>query len=384
MNIQNIKSIIPDLTPVEVFVNYDGPKFYSCHDRAGQLYLAYWIDSKQDFTDWLYIRISATRYAEMKSGRLSPERALKEPEDETAHLVRFGPDVYEVTDLMAQAIDPDWLPPADFFLPAIDTELSLAPLPAIQDARASFRNILDVAITQGIRKYEISALALGRLLDAIQNTVFALSPENSNETRKVAESVKMKNELFATAAFASSFGVRLKSNEQMFSNESDAEVSLQRLLSLFQLCSDPISVSAGLQEYGILARSRFKHLIELLDDSQASIRLEWASPIGHGEQARLSLQEIRATSAYLSFKHDVTTAKIEKYGTLVGVNVQKNSFALFADDELYKGTLAEDLKHSSFHVPSRVAATLEATCDIDPLTDRTKWAYVLLSCKEET
>lgn len=383
MSIQNIKAIIPDLTPVEVFVNHDGPKFYSCHDRTGQLYLAYWIDSKDDFTEWLYVRISATRYAEMKAGRLSPERALRDPEDEAAHLIRFGPKVYEVSDLAAQAIDPEWLPPSDYYLPAINAELSLSPLPAVQDARASFRHVLDVAISQGARKYEVGAIALGRLLDAVQNTVFALSPENSEETRKVSEVVKAKNELFATAAFASSFGIRLKSNEQMFSSESETEAALHRLLSLFQLCNDPASVSSGLQEYGILARSRFKHLIKLLDESNASVRVEWASPSGQGEKARLTLSEIRTTSALLSAKHDVTTATIEKIGTLVGVNVQANSFALFAEEELYKGTLAESLKHSSFHVPSRVSAKLEATCDIDPLTDRTKWTYVLLSCREE-
>lgn len=381
MILKNIRSMVPDLTLFEVFINYDGPKFYSCHDAVGQLYLAYWIDGTDAHTDWLYIRISAARYSEMKAGRFAPANALGSPEDKVAHLVRFGPDVFEVTDLSVAEIEPEWLPPADYYLPSIDTGLELAPLPATQDASSSLRNVLDFAITQGSRKYEISARTLGRVLDAIQNTVFALSPDNSSDTRKVADSVKAANELFASSAYASSFAVRLKSVEQMFSEDSNTELSLQRLLSLFQMCQDPVSVSAGLQEYGVLARSRFKHLIDLLEESSSSIRLEWASPSGRGERARVPLADIRATSRLLKLKHDVTTETVEKSGTLVGVNVQANSFALFADDELYKGSLAEELRQSSFQVPSRVAATLQATCDIDPLTDRTRWSYVLVSCK---
>lgn len=382
VTIYNAKSILPELEILEVFINYDGPKFYSCHDRVGQIYLAYWVDSTLEFTDWLYVRVSATRYEEMKSGRLAPSRVLGEPEDGGALAVRFGPSVYEVTELAAAHIDPEWLPPSDFMLPKIESDLPTARLPALHDARASFRNVLDVAFNQGTRKYEISAPVLGRLLDAIQNTVFALSPEVDSGARKVNDGVKARNELFATGAFASSFGVRLKGGEQLLP-ESGSEVSLERLLSLFKLCGEPANVSSGLQEYGVLARSRFKHLIKLLDDNRSSIRLEWASPNGRTEHARLSIPEIRATSEYLSAEHDVTKERMEIRGMLVGVNVQANSFALFSDDELYKGLLADHLKQALFRVPSRVSASIEATCDIDPLTDKTKWTYVLVGCDEE-
>jgi hypothetical protein len=36
-----------ELTILEVFDYFDGPKFYSCKDLVGQLYLAYWIDQTE-------------------------------------------------------------------------------------------------------------------------------------------------------------------------------------------------------------------------------------------------------------------------------------------------------------------------------------------------
>ena len=45
--------LLPGLSPVEVFDFYDGPRFYSCRDVLGQLYIVYWVDDVDGNATWL-------------------------------------------------------------------------------------------------------------------------------------------------------------------------------------------------------------------------------------------------------------------------------------------------------------------------------------------
>ena len=73
-------------TPVEVFDYYDGPRFFSVKDLAGQLFLVYWIDETEFNSTWLYVRISVERYIALKRGYISVALALSQPEDGAAYV----------------------------------------------------------------------------------------------------------------------------------------------------------------------------------------------------------------------------------------------------------------------------------------------------------
>jgi len=51
---QNISEEVSKLVPFEIFDYYDGPRFYSCKDRVGQLFVVYWIDPLGGKERWLY------------------------------------------------------------------------------------------------------------------------------------------------------------------------------------------------------------------------------------------------------------------------------------------------------------------------------------------
>jgi hypothetical protein len=106
----DLRQLIRGLTPVEVFDYYDGPRFYSCQDVVGQLYLVYWADESEAGTSWLYVRISAERYAALKRGDVAIAYALSKPEDDTVLVVLSGAQEFVVEQLKPAEIAHDWLP----------------------------------------------------------------------------------------------------------------------------------------------------------------------------------------------------------------------------------------------------------------------------------
>jgi len=371
------------LSPLEVFDFYDGPRFYSVKDAVGQLYLVYWVDEFPAGSAWLYVRVSLDRYASLKQGVIPIATALSQPEDEVAYVIHITPDGPEVEEIEARKIDPEWLPP-----PAEALSLPSSPLPAktstaSESALGARRQVLDVAFQKSSNRYEIGAGKLGRLLEAIQNTVYALACAPDRDVRRVPEDVKFGNEMMVTGVFASSFGVRLQSKGTDLFDGGDSARALQTFTELFELLSRPDELTENLHRLNILGRSRFKHLLRVLVDSEVSIGAEWADPSGAMRSSRATLPEVAVALGRLEATESATTRQVDRTGRLVGVDVQSNFFALAVDGaEVVRGTLGPAVVQRKFEVPSHIVATLEETSVVDPLTDREKWTYVLLAASE--
>lgn len=110
-----IVRLVNDLKPLEIFDYYDGPKFYSCQDKAGQLYLVYWIDEVNDLNSWLYLRVSQERYNALKVGNISIANVLSCPEDGSAFIVDTHADSFSVREISFNEIISEWLPEKDDF-----------------------------------------------------------------------------------------------------------------------------------------------------------------------------------------------------------------------------------------------------------------------------
>ena len=242
----DLRLLIRGLTPVEVFDYYDGPRFYSCRDVVGQLYLVYWADESEAGTSWLYVRISADRYAALKRGDVAIAYALSKPEDDTVLIVLSGAQEFIVEQLTPAEIEHDWLPDPQDRL-AIDH----ATLPARATSAGDLaprvrRQVFDVAFEKTSNTYEMAAGRLGRLLEAFQNTVFALSCDPMSDIRRVPEETKQRSELMVTGLFASSFGVRLQTKGAGLFEGDDTERALQTLAELIGALSAPDTLAADL------------------------------------------------------------------------------------------------------------------------------------------
>jgi hypothetical protein len=382
---EHLARLLAELSPVEVFYVYDGPRFYSCRDIVGQLYIVYWIEDGDERSSWLYLRISPDRYASLKQGGITVASALSNPEEGHAFVVHATRSGVSIDDLKTAQIDPVWLPPSDERLSLETNTLPERIAPAAKAAKSNNRHVFDLAFRKVSNAYEMSCGKLGRLLDSVQNTIFALACPPDQDIRRVPEDVRFNSEVFVTGLFASSFGVRLQSKSaDLFPNDK-SERALLLFNDLIGALSSPEALSIDLHRLNVLSRSRFKHLLRMMVDAEISVATEWGSPLGANRQSRASFSEISSALRRLEATDEATTQIIKRSGKLVGVDIQSNFFALVLENkELIKGTLASAVATRRFEIPSQISATLQESCVIDPLTDREKWSYVLLLAEDET
>lgn len=376
---EHLAALVPGLMPVEVFDFYDIPRFYSVRDSVGQLYLVYWVDQDAESTKWLYLRISQDRYASLKQGLIPISFALSNPEEGVAYAVLHRAEGAFVNELDSTSIQPDWLPPSTDHLSSPALSLPRREATALETARASNRQVVDLAFKRITNSYEIGAGKLGRLLEAIQNTIYAFACPPDRDVRRVPEEIKFKNEAMVTGLFASSFGVRLQSKGADLFQDDRASEALRTLSELVAALAFPDTMVSDLHQQSILARSRFKHLLRVLVEAEVSLAIDWGAPTGRNRQSQASFDEISRALQRLEASDAATTQTVQRPGRLVGVDVQSNFFALvLADNEVIKGTLGPALAMRQFEVPSQIAATVQESCVVDPLTEREKWTYVLL------
>jgi hypothetical protein len=365
-----------DFTRVEVFDYYDGPRFFSVKDLVGQLFLVYWIDETEAYSSWLYVRISAERYTALKRGYISVASALSQPEDGFAFVLE-GESVKKIP---ASSIHADWLPVGDYRLALQAPSLPQREITAVDLSKRVQRQVLDIAFSKLSNVYELGARKFGRLLEAFQGTVEALACGEDGAVRRIPDDIKNRSELMTTALFASSFGVRLQTKGTDLFASDDTAKALETLGQLIIALEAPNAIAAELRKFNILARSRFKHLLSVLVEAQVSLAADWGNPDGRSIQANASFDQISLSLCQLQGTDEATEQTLDRRGRLVGVDVRGNFFA-FVDEEdhVIKGELAPELRAEHFAIPSEVVVTVRETCEVDPLTDKERWTYVLLA-----
>lgn len=380
---ENLIQLLPGLIPVEVFDYYDGPRFYSCQDVVGQLYVVYWIGEADQEAEWLYVRVSPERYASLKQGIVSIAHALSHPEEGSAFVLRGKLGDISAVEVASEAIEPDWLPPQEERLSLAVRSLPEKTVDAVNAARGTNRHVFDIAFQKISNTYEMGAGKLGKLLDAIQNTIYALACEADRDIRRVPEEIKFNSEVLVTGLFASSFGIRLQTKGSDFFSSDESARALQTFTELIAALAIPESISQELHRLNILGRSRFKHLLRVMVDAEISVKADWGSPSGTTRQSMASYSQISLALQKLEATDAATTRTVERQGRLVGVDVQSDFFALAVEDnEVIKGKLSPAIANRQFEVPSRILATIEEKCIVDPLTDREKWTYILLAARQ--
>jgi hypothetical protein len=320
----------------------------------------------------------------MKSGGVSINWVFANPEDQAIYLVTGSADGFGVERLASDDVDSAWLPPPTFCLNFPATDLPEKISSAQDKAKASNREVLDVAFERTKNSSEIGCGKLGRSLEALQNTIYALTASMYGPAKKVTEEIKAASELMVTGVFHSSFGVRLSSKQPDLVGETEPEKAAAALVNLLGKTSKPEDVAAALKQHSVRARSRFKHLLTVVVDAGLTVKTEWATPRSESIISRSDYTELVATLNKLNESEGVTTQISTYAGKLVGVDIESDFFALRISDtgELIRGKLSKSLSSQHFEVPSEVTARIEESVEIDPLTEREKWTNILLGIEE--
>jgi len=379
MSLHNIENVIKELLPWEVLDYYDGPKFYSCKDNVGQIYLVYWLNGEGELNSWLYLRISLARYLALKNAHISILKVLSEPEDGFVYEVNFSSKQFDVTPLEQSQIKPEWLPDADDFLDIPSSMLPAKISTALEQAKATNRQVFDFALGRISNQYEIGCGKLGKILEAVQNAVNAFACASNRELKRIPEEIKFKNELLFTTVFEGSIGIRLQSKSGELISNNDGTQAIKILAELLRDTNVPECIPERLKGFNVLSRSRFKHLLHVLVDSGVSLSSDWGSPFGGEVSSSVSYENLKRTLQKLDESDDAITQIRTYTGKLVGVDVESDFFAMIPNDgQLIKGKLSKQLEGGHFEVPSMITAKVQEVWVVDPLTEKEKWTYTLL------
>jgi hypothetical protein len=147
MNWQVLLSGTPigEAEALHTFVYYDGPRLQSIRNKAGQTFLAFWLDDLDGHVEvWALVPLSLGRYNEALRGEHDLYRLLTQPEDNYVYRVRIKAktNTASVEIVRPEAFSDDVLPARGAVLPALDPLwtliLSRRAEPPHQTPRASF------------------------------------------------------------------------------------------------------------------------------------------------------------------------------------------------------------------------------------------------------
>ena len=229
---------IKKLKPWEVFDFFEGPRFYSCKNKTGQIYLVHWVDEINDCDVWLYSKVSFEKYCALKNKKIDIRSCFENPEEGFSYLVSVAScNEFNINLIKPEEYDLEWLPDDGEFLD-YDTPSTSLPTKIVdvqEAAVANSRQVLDLAFSKKHQTYEIASETLGKILTSVQNFIYSSACPNDLDVRRVPEHVKDENMLMVSGLFASSFGVRLQSkNSDLFSG-SHQNNNLQRFWSCLLL-----------------------------------------------------------------------------------------------------------------------------------------------------
>lgn len=118
MTILAKNTCLGELRIVEVYDDYDGPKFFLAKNKFRQQFLCYWVDERDDGNlGWLYMQISDEKLREVVNGLIDARTAFKQAE-QGIYLIYTptNPSMDTASYKMPSELSESLLPPPDVFV----------------------------------------------------------------------------------------------------------------------------------------------------------------------------------------------------------------------------------------------------------------------------
>lgn len=119
-DIPPVGTLLGNLVIDELFIDYDGPKLFTCFDEYGSFYLAVFADEDDDAEIYLYAELSPAQLDILRTGQISIREVFKNPLYDNLWIVRRSLTTTEgvAEQVSPEAINENWLPSQDARLPA--------------------------------------------------------------------------------------------------------------------------------------------------------------------------------------------------------------------------------------------------------------------------
>ncbi|MCA8832002.1 DUF6575 domain-containing protein [Hymenobacter pini] len=400
MNTLPKDSLLGNLSLIEVFHYYDGPKLFSCKNNGGQIYFVLWLgDEELDYRydRWMYVPVSVTRIQHIKSGQIDLRSACINPEDGFIWIVNIPFDSSLESNLEFRR--PELVADEDF--PEKGAKLNIKvdtiePIEELSDySKHVFVDVLDIALEEeDTKSSQVSSRALGQTLINIQDCVdYIYSHKRGYKSYKIPSHVLEKSRMQTVDAFPSSFGLRLeahKASVDLF-GQSELQNSINILFKIISAGDNIDNLLYALSNLNSFVVSKYLSFTRSLAKNHVSFKASWASP----NNIKTSSVSITWKQAYLvteilsdALENFVDVIYIEN-GSLLAIDVDKGSFKIKdgSNNEKYEGKIDKGIieyaKEVSAKVPGAYEAVIERYNKIRPGDKKIVEIYNLKSLKEK-
>lgn len=364
----------------EIFFFYDEPQIFSCVSRFGQIYLIMLTDMDQ--RKWLAVPISSARLALLKKNRISVKQAFIDAEDEFVwmlHETAIG-KVSAIQQLCSNIEDED-LPDDDVFLDyeqddVMPTNIDDISIKSIQERR----DIVDLSLLPHLgHTREIDSEILGETLINAQQLFYALSLPLEHTSGRISIQNKENNKIVAVGCYAASFGIRLMSSELAdLYGKTKVTDTIKMFSELLIEKDNQDKLRKVLKQHSPLATIRYRKFIASLYRSDLEVKISLASPNNYVFHTKFNKDDIKRNLKFLEDEISDMTISETMIGTLVGINVEKNTFAFKStNDENIIGTLSDVFVGKTFEVPRMVEAVFDKKITWNESTQKERCNYVL-------
>jgi hypothetical protein len=284
MNFLPVLPQLGQLEILEVYVQYNGPRLFSCKNQVNKIFLNLWVDEEEEYDLWLLMLVSIERLQAIRVGNISLRQSFLESESSCLYELTccHRRDSWDFKTLSINQLDHDCLPLENTFL-----ELSEETLPYVEtqdilkNAITCKREFLNITLSNDFSRYanEFSVAKLGNIFVTLQPLLEEIGIFKNTDLRLSNADIRRRTE-FNTRVFSpGSFKVELASaifEEDLFGNSiaGDALESFLHLTSIKDDKGELLKNSLATKKIII----KYKRFLESLCNGQCSMRLEWASP----------------------------------------------------------------------------------------------------------
>lgn len=397
MSLLPVSQFIGTLTIIEIYVEYNSPKLFSCRNEVGQTFLALWVDEEDDYDLWLYIAISIKKLNSIRQGHTDLHQAFLYPENKHIYEIKIPfSDKQDVKfqKIKSDLIDIDCLPLEETFIKIDSNDLETSYSTEIADmALEKSREIVYLSFKPSSNyPNELPSLKIGNILVNFQRFVSSIGKPNLTVRKKDAlntEEVNQRTEFNVFVAESGSFKLGLAASytqeqeEQNIFDTSLAGNAVSDLIEIIKIKNNFKELKKKITSFTPKTLVRYKCFLENLIKSDSELKIDWASPnLNRGGGVIITLSEaknildvIKQIEAEKQIEHKVIGKlfKIDLHNWKFGIEDRYN-------EQIYKGDILETAQEeaSIANMDQIYRATIIETTIISPIDSSKKSHYELV------
>lgn len=345
-------TILGELTLLETYVFYDGPRLFSAQSLTDQRYLAAWANEGLEADEWLYVAISEARLNMVRSGARTVRSAFLEPEGFTYRVIiphdDSSPDSAK-TVVPSEILDA-WLPGENFRIAESTATTRLADTPAELElkARQENRTRLRLRLAYANRtRTEAPTREVGNLLvdtqKLLDNVGFSLESEKVASRGVIPKGTRQRTSSEVIELTAASFVIELggSSFDDLYGDSLFAD-SARAIINLLDPLKRSSELGHDLAVLGPRATKSFRNFVAKLADTGADITIAAAGSgfAYHGQD----LTSARVEELYRILANEIAaddTDEIRGRMELYAYNSERQTFGLRRGETHYEGRVDE-------------------------------------------